>query len=78
MLDVLTELGYLEESFDVNNVGKLNFLLLGYLLVSNNDIVIGSTKGIKLGYTDGKVLGTIHVYVYIINIGLMLEHIWAL
>ena len=42
VIDIGTELGYLNVSFDGSNDGKLEGLLIGY----------------PLGYTDGKVLGS--------------------
>ena len=58
-LDVGTELESLNGSFDGSNDGKFEKLLLVESLVSTDGKVLGSDEGIKLGYTDVKVIGTI-------------------
>ena len=56
-LDIGTELGLLDVSFDGSNDGKLEGLFIGDSLVTNDDRVLVSDEVIILGSTDGKVLG---------------------
>ena len=58
-LDVETQLGYLDVPFDGSNNDNLKELFLGDSLEYNGGKFIGSDEVIKVGYTDGKVLGTI-------------------
>ena len=62
-IDVVTELGSLDESFDGSNDVKLEVLLLGGLLGFTDGKVLGSDEGIKTGSTDVNMLGTIIVNV---------------
>ena len=52
------ELGSLYVSFDGYNYYKLEGLLLGCSFWYTNDKFLGSGEVIKMGSTDGKVLGT--------------------
>ena len=69
-IDVGTELGFLDVSFDGFNDGKLEGLLLGGSLSYTDGKVIGTNEGINMGYTGGKVLATILVNVYGITLGI--------
>ena len=62
-LDVQTDLGSLDVSFDGSNENKLERLLLGISLGYTNGKVIGSDEGIKLGLSCGKLFGNIVVNV---------------
>ena len=55
-IDIGTELGFLDWSFDGSNDRKVGVLFLGDLLGYNYGKVLGSDEGIKLIFTDGKVL----------------------
>ena len=69
-IDVRTYLGSLDGSFDGSNYGKLQVLLHGDSLGYNDGKFHGSDEGIKLGFTDVKVLGTILGNLYGIILGL--------
>ena len=58
-IDVVIELVSLDRSFDCSNDGKLVGLFLRYSLGSTDSKLLRSDKGIKLGTTDGKVIGGI-------------------
>ena len=58
-LDVETDLGYLNRSFDTSNDGNFEGFLIRDLLWSTYGKVIGFDEGIKQRYTDGKVIRTI-------------------
>ena len=57
-IDVGTELGSLDVSFDGSNDNMIEELLLGYSQGSTGDKVLGYNEGIKLGLSDGKVFVT--------------------
>ena len=59
-IDVGTEFGSLDGSFDGSNYVKLEGLLLGDSLASNDGKMFCSDEGIKQGLSDFKVIGTIH------------------
>ena len=64
------ELVYLDVFLDNSNYKKLEVLLLGGLLGHAGDKVSVSNEGIKLGKSDGKVLGTIFGDVDEITLGI--------
>ena len=68
-LDVATELGFLEEFFDYFNDGNIEALFLGSSLGSSDGKVLGSDEVIKLGFLNGKLIGTILLNVYLITLG---------
>ena len=55
-IDIGTKLVFLYGSFDGSNDGKLGVLLIGDSLGFIDVKVIGSDEGIKLIFTDGKVI----------------------
>ena len=69
-LDFGTELGSLDEYFDVSNDVNIEGLLLGESLISTDGKVFGSDKGTKLGSNDGNVNCTIIGNIYVITLGL--------
>ena len=69
-LDVGTEMGSLDGSFNDSNDDNIGSLLIGESLGYNEGMVLGSNEGTKLGYTDGKVLDTILGNVDKITLGL--------
>ena len=56
-----TDLGSLDEPFDYSNYCNIGGLLRGNSLGYTGGYVIRSFEGIKLGYTDGKLVGAILV-----------------
>ena len=58
-VDVGTELEYLYGTFDSYNFGKLESLFFWDSLWSTDGKVLGSDEGIKMGSTNGEVLGNI-------------------
>ena len=58
-IEVGTEMGSLDGLFDCPNDVNIEGLLTGDSLVYTEGKVIGSNKGIKLGLSGGKVIGTI-------------------
>ena len=69
-INVGTELGYLDGSFDGSNYGKIEGLLIADLLRSIDDKVIGSYEGIKMVLSDGRVFVTLLRNVDVISFGL--------
>ena len=60
----------LDGSFDGSDDGNIECLLLGFLMRYTDGKALGSDKGIKLGSTDDKVLGTILGNIYGMTLGL--------
>ena len=60
---VVTELGFLEISYDGLHDGKLEGLLIGDSLGYSYDKVLGSDEVVKLGSNESKLFVTILVYV---------------
>ena len=58
-IDVGTEMGYLDVSFEGSNDGKFEGLLIGVSLVSTDGKVLVSDEGIIMRLSDSKVLGNI-------------------
>ena len=69
-IDVGIDLGSLYGSLDGSNYGKLHELLLLGSLGSIDGKLPGSYEGIKMGYNDVKVIGTILVNVDGITLGI--------
>ena len=69
-IDIETYMVSLDGYFDSYNDGKFEGLLIGDSLESTYGKVFGSNEGIKLGSTDGEVLGIIIRDVDGITIGL--------
>ena len=69
-VDFGTELASLDEPFHNTNYGKLEGLLFGDSLGSNNGKVLGSDEGIKLRFFYCKVISTILVNIDGIRPGL--------
>ena len=55
-IDIITDLGYLDGSFDGYNDGNIEGFFFGYSLVYTDGKVLGSDEDIKLRSTNGKVL----------------------
>ena len=72
-LDVGRYLSALYGSLDSSNYVKIEGLLLGDSLGSTGGKVLGSDEGIKLGFSDGKVistaLGNLNVIILRLNVG---------
>ena len=69
-LDVGTDLASLDRYFGSYNDGKFQSLLIGNALEYTDDKMLGFDEGIKLGYIESKVNGTILINVYEISRGL--------
>ena len=67
---IVTELCYLDGSFNGYNDINIEGLLLGGSLGYTDGKVIVSDEGIKMGSDYGKVLGTILVYIDVITLGI--------
>ena len=72
-IDVVTELGPLDGSFDFINHVNLEGLFLGGSLWSTDDKLLGSDEGIKLGLSYCDVIGIILGNIDGINLGLKLK-----